>query len=210
MHEPSGPTSPTDTLGAHVLDFWFGSFDAAGLADAAHQARWWKKDPAFDAELRQRFGAEVLAAAAGKRDLWLVTPRGRLAVVILLDQCSRNIFRDTPAMFAQDARALAIACDGLERGDDRDLQTDERAFLYLPLMHSESLADQERCVILFAALRDRLSGPARERLAGNARFAVAHRDIIARFGRFPHRNSILGRPSTPEELQFLTEPGSSF
>ncbi len=193
-----------------VLAFWLGDLDADGLADEAHTQQWWKKSAAFDQELRKRFSADHEAIVAGLRDDWLTTPRGRLAYVIVLDQFSRNMFRDTPKMFASDGNALAATLVGQERGDDRELQTDERVFLYMPLMHSEALAMQERGVGLFAALHDELTGPARTRVANNLRFAIAHRDIVARFGRFPHRNRILGRSSTDEEVAFLKTPGSSF
>jgi uncharacterized protein (DUF924 family) len=172
-----------------VLAFWF-----------AHSSRWFAKDEAFDAEIRQRFLALHDEVERGEHEDWRSTPRGALAYVIVLDQFSRNMFRGTPRSFASDARALAAAHDALSRGFDQALSPEERSFLYMPLMHSEDLADQERCVDLFRALGD----------AYSLGFAVQHRDIIARFGRFPHRNAILGRTSSPEELEFLTQPGSSF
>jgi uncharacterized protein (DUF924 family) len=173
-----------------VLGFWFGQ----------PPERWFRKDPVFDQEIRARFTALHGELGLGEHDDWLATPRGRLAAIIVLDQFSRNMFRDTPGMFDSDARALAIALEGLARGDDRALGDAERQFFYMPLMHAEDLACQDRCVELFAA-------------AGNAnalRFAELHRDIVRRFGRFPHRNALLGRSSTPEEVEFLTQPGSSF
>lgn len=181
-----------------LLSFWFGPLDAAGRADDAHRERWFRKDPGFDAALRERFGALHAEVAAGAHERWLATPRGRLAHVIALDQLSRNLHRDTPRAFENDARALAVALEGLEHGVDRVLGPDERSFLYMPLMHSEDLAVQERCVALFADSPENLS------------FAEAHRDIVRRFGRFPHRNAVLGRASTPEEQEFLRGPGSSF
>jgi uncharacterized protein (DUF924 family) len=200
-----------DALGfEEVLDFWFGELDAQGAADAAHVARWFAKDEAFDAECRARFGAVHQAIVEGAREAWLETPRGRLAYVIVLDQLSRNMFRGTPRMFAFDAQALDAAAAGVERGDDRALASVERGFLYMPFMHAEDLEAQSRCVALFTALRDEAEGPRRSRLESNLDFAERHRAIIARFGRFPHRNAVLGRASTPEELAFLEEPGSSF
>ena len=172
-----------------VLDFWF-----------ADPARWWRKDPAFDAEIRQRFEALHTAIERGDHEAWRQTPRGALAYVLVLDQFSRNMFRDTAKSFASDAQALAAAKDAIDRGFDAQLTPAERTWFYLPLMHSEALADQERCVALFQTI----DAPE------NLDFAKKHRDIIVRFGRFPHRNAILGRPSTPEELEFLTQPGSSF
>ena len=172
-----------------VLEFW--------LADPA---RWFRKDPAFDAEIGARFGALHAAIEAGDHEAWRATPRGALAYVIALDQFARNMFRGTPRSFASDPRALTAATASIARGDDAHLTPPERAFLYMPLMHSEDLADQDRCVALFEALG----------IATNLTYAEAHRAVIRRFGRFPHRNAILGRASTPEEIAFLAEPGSSF
>lgn len=173
-----------------ILDFWFDQ----------PPARWWKKDPVFDQEIRDRFAALHGELVLGEHDDWLATPRGRLAAIIVLDQFSRNMFRDTPGMFASDPRALEIARAGIARDDDRALSTVERGFFYMPLMHAEDRAAQDRCVELFAGLGNK----------GNHEFAVKHRAIIQRFGRFPHRNAILGRASTPEEVEFLSQPGSSF
>ena len=170
-----------------VLAFWF-----------ADPARWWRKDAAFDAEIRARFEGLHGEIERGEHDDWCATARGALAYVIVLDQFSRNMFRGTARMFASDARALAAARAAIGRGDHHTLATQEQTFLYMPFMHSEELADQERAVELFGARGDEAS------------YAVRHRDIVRRFGRFPHRNELLGRPSTPEELAFLSEPGSSF
>ena len=192
--------------GEHVLSFWFGDPDAAGgMAD--QNRRWWRKDPAFDAEIRERFAADHAAIEADQCEAWLEDPRGLLAYVIVLDQFSRNMFRDTPAMFASDARALAAAKRGVAAGMDAALSREMRAFLYMPFMHSESLADQDTCVELFARAAADAGAPADD---GEKRYAERHRAIIARFGRFPHRNAILGRPSTPEEVEFLAQPGSGF
>ena len=193
-----------------VLSFWFGELDEQGRADAAVAKRWWKKDEAFDRQIRERFEGDRSAVLAGERDGWLATPRGDLAAIIVLDQMSRNMYRDTPKMFEADGEALRMALEGIEQGVDRRLATDERAFLYLPLMHSEELAIQKRCVQLFSEFRDELSGELRERISRNLKFAIQHCEIIERFGRFPHRNAILGRGSTPQELAFLEQPGSSF
>ncbi|MEZ4333327.1 MAG: DUF924 family protein [Myxococcota bacterium] len=193
-----------------VLDFWFGVLDRAGLAAPAFAERWWKKDPAFDAEIRARFADLHASVAAGDRDARLESPRDRLARIVVLDQLSRNLFRDSGRMFACDARALALTEAALAAREERSLATDERVFLLMPLMHSESLADQTRCVVLFEALAAQCAGRARARVANNAAFARRHRDVILRFGRFPHRNALLGRASTEEELAFLEQPGSSF
>src|SRR5690606_34149189 len=137
---------------------------------------------------------------------WLDTARGRLAVLILLDQFSRNMFRDTPRMYAYDDHALRIAVEGIERGHDRELPTFHRAFVYLPLMHAEDLAMQERQVEQFEALLASSPPELRSACENFLHFAKLHRDIVARFGRFPHRNAILGRPSTAEETAFLETP----
>lgn len=193
-----------------VLDFWLGPLDARGRARPDIQQRWWSKDPAFDAEIRERFGALHARIVRREHEGWRESPRGLLAYVIVLDQLSRNMFRGTPRMFEADAQALEAALSGIERGNDRRLAFAERAFLYMPLMHAEDLATQERCVELFRAFRDEVSGELRESVEASLDFAVRHRDIVRRFGRFPHRNAVLGRESTPEEIAFLEQPGSSF
>ena len=193
-----------------VLGFWFGTLDAEGRATQEIAARWWTKDPAFDQALRDRFGALHEEVLRGEHDDWLASARGRLAAVIVLDQLSRNMFRGSARMFAADDRALAIAEEGIARGQDRELAYAERSFLYLPLEHSEDLVRQERCVELFRTWRDEAPEALRGGIDDSRDYAIAHRDIIRRFGRFPHRNALLGRESTAEELEFLKQPGSSF
>ncbi len=200
----------TSSTPREVLALWFGPLDAEGLAEPARAERWWRKDPAFDAAVRQTFEPTWERAMAGAHDDWRATPEGTLAYVIVLDQFSRNMFRDTPQAFAGDARALETARDAIARGDDRALRGHQRLFLYLPFMHSEELATQERCVALLCAFRDESQGKLRDELSQNVKFAEAHRDIIAKWGRFPHRNEQLGRASSPEELEFLKQPGSAF
>ena len=202
---PPAATEPTE-----VLDFWFGELDSEGLASPELSKRWWAKDPELDALIRQRFGALHEQLSAGDLATWPQDARSRLAAVIVLDQFSRNMYRDTAGMFAADERALSLAIDGIERGLDRELPVDMRTFLYMPLMHSEQVAVQDRCVELFRALRRELRGKAEERVAHSVKFAKMHRDIVARFGRFPHRNAALGRDSTETEVEFLQQPGSSF
>jgi uncharacterized protein (DUF924 family) len=193
-----------------VLEFWLGPLDEHGQADAAHAKRWFAKDEAFDQEIVERFGETYAEIAAGRREGWLDDPRGRLGYVIVLDQFSRNMFRGSPRTFERDGQALAAAVDGVARGDDRGLGIDERSFLYMPFMHSEALSMQDRAVALFTALAAEAPPELRERLAGGLRYAEKHREIIARFGRFPHRNGVLQRTSTPEEMEFLQQPGSGF
>lgn len=193
-----------------VLAFWFGTLDPEGRAAKEIAARWWTKDPEFDQALRDRFGALHEEVLRGEHDDWLASARGRLAAVIVLDQLSRNMFRGSARMFAADDRALAMAEEGIARGEDRELAYAERSFLYLPLEHSEDLVRQERCVELFRTWRDEAPEALRGGIDDSLDYAIAHRDIIRRFGRFPHRNALLGRESTAEELEFLKQPGSSF
>ena len=193
-----------------IVAFWLGELDQQGLASVETFKKWWTKSDALDAEIREHFSADHAAIMAGEREAWLDTARGRLAYVLVLDQFSRNMFRDTAEMYAGDDRSLAAVKDGYECGHDVELQTDERVFIYLPLMHSETLADQDLGIEKFEALCASLDGAALERIKQNHSAAVAHRDVIAQWGRFPHRNAILGRETTPEEAEFLKKPGSSF
>ncbi len=193
-----------------VLEFWFGTLDQKGRADADHVGRWWKKDDDFDAEIRQRFSALHEAIVARRHEEFRAEPRGRLAYVIVLDQFSRNMFRGSERMFEGDEQALQAADEGVRAGHDRALAFDERTFLYMPFMHSEKLEDQDRCVALFQALRSEVDDTLRERVDSSIEFAGRHRDIVQTFGRFPHRNAVLERTSTAHELEFLLKPGSSF
>jgi uncharacterized protein (DUF924 family) len=199
-----------DTTAERVLRFWFGTTDEDGMSAAEVAARWFGKEASFDGAIREQFGGEHAAAMRGERDRWLASARGRLAYLIVLDQMSRNMFRDTPRMFASDERALAAAMQGIDLGVDRKLAGDLRAFCYLPLMHSERIEVQQRCVDLFHSFTEESEGRVRERMAHSLGYAIAHRDIVAKWGRFPHRNALLGRESTPEEKAFLEQPGSSF
>lgn len=181
-----------------VLEFWFGT------PRGRSRVEWFRKDPAFDEELRGRFGDLHAAAARRELESWRASPEPMLALVVVLDQFSRNLYRGDARAFAQDAHALECARQAIARGDDLLLLPVERQFLYLPYEHSESLADQETGVDLMRSL------DAFEETRGVSDWAVRHRDIVARFGRFPHRNAALGRGSTPEELEFLKQPGSGF
>ena len=172
-----------------VLDFWFG----------VDPKKWYVKDETFDASIRTRFLPTYEAAAAGKLADWEATPESALALVIVLDQFPRNMFRGSPRTFATDTVALAVAKRALARDFDRQLELARRNFLYLPFMHSEHLADQLRCIEL-----SRKAGRAE-----SAKWAEHHADIIRRFGRFPHRNRLLGRATTPEEQVFLDQGGFS-
>ena len=183
-----------------VLEFWFGGGEDYGK----RHNRWFAKDPAFDAELRVRFALLLGKLAAGAHREWLEESDACLARIIVLDQFSRQIHRSSPRAFATDSLALQAARHAVSHGYDAAMLPVERLFSYLPFEHGESLADQERACSLMEPL-------ARfPETADALRFAVAHRDVIARFGRFPHRNALLGRASTPEEIEFLKQPGSAF
>ncbi len=172
-----------------VMAFWF---------DELGEDAWFKKSDDVDRTIAMRFGDLYRSALAGEMDDWQATAAGSVALVIVLDQFGRNMFRGRPEAFGGDALALQIAKAAIERGFEGEMSAGERYFLYMPFMHSESLADQDRCVACFEALGD------------GVKYAQGHRDIVARFGRFPHRNDVLGRESSDEERQFLTQPGSSY
>ncbi len=175
-----------------ILEFWFAP---------EVRPKWFVKDADFDAEVARRLGPPLARARAGACGHWPATARGALALVLLFDQAPRNLHRGTPQAFACDARARAITRQAVAAGHDRTLTQAERLFLYLPLEHSESLADQEVCVALIAALDEE---------PGWLVYAERHREIVERFGRFPHRNAVLGRATTAAEAAFLREPNSSF
>lgn len=171
-----------------VLNFWFKEIEPK---------QHWVKDPEFDALIKQRFGNLLMSASKCELFAWRDLAKGRLAEIIVLDQFSRNIYRDTPQAFAQDALALALAQEAVSLGLDKELSANEVPFLYMPYMHSESKLVHEQAEKLFKS-------------TGNYDFELKHKAIIDRFGRYPHRNEILGRESSEEELEFLSGPGSSF
>jgi uncharacterized protein (DUF924 family) len=187
-----------------LLDHWLGPEAERDAPPNAVRQRWFTKSLEYDAWLLREHGADLEAAARGDYDAWIATPRGRLALVILLDQLTRNLRRGSGAMFDNDRKALELARQGIELGEDRTLRAAERNFLYMPFMHSESLDDQDRSVELFEQLA--AAAPSLDAVE----WAVKHRDVIKRFGRFPHRNNLLDRTSTPDEALFLQQPGSSF
>ena len=205
------PDAPLPPPLAELLAFWLGDVGDDGRVDEAHRLAWFRKSDAFDAEVRARFAALHDDVARGVYDDALAAPRGRLALLIVLDQLPRNMFRGSPRSFASDARARAIAEEGLARGDDAQVRGDARMFFYLPLMHAEDVGAQEEAVRRYEAwARTARDDGERAGIEQGVRFARAHLDIVRRFGRFPHRNAILGRPSTEEERAFLQTPGSSF
>jgi len=188
---------------ADVVDFWFG---APGSAESAQFRReWFTVDAAFDAQIRERFLSTWQRLRGGELEAWRATPDGALAYVIVADQFPRNGFRGTAQAFASDELALAAAQAIVAAGDDARLTPLQRCFVYLPFEHAESLAMQDRSLALFTALTD-----AHPELSNVLDYARRHRDVIVRFGRFPHRNAALGRASSDDERAFLNEPGSSF
>lgn len=174
-----------------VLQFWF---------EELSSEQWFRKDEALDQLITDRFKSLHTSATQCELFHWRHSPQGRLAEIIVLDQFSRNIYRDQPGAFAHDALALALAQEAVANCADNPLTSTQRAFLYMPYMHSESLPIHEVAMRLYD----------QPGLEFNLEFEIQHRDIIARFGRYPHRNKILGRESTEEEIAFLTQPGSSF
>ena len=174
-----------------VLHFWFKEIQPAA---------WWKKDIAFDALITQRFGATLESARAGELFAWRESAGGALAEIIVLDQFSRNIYRDKAEAFAQDAMALTLSQEAVRRGSDKALTPTQRVFLYMPHLHSESRVVHLEALRLYTELG----------LESNLKFELMHRAIIDRFGRYPHRNAVLGRTSTLEEIEFLKTPGSGF
>lgn len=186
-----------------VLDFWFGAPGAVGYGQA--RKTWFQKDDAFDAEVRERFGATIEQALRGELEEWAGEAHSALAQILLLDQLTRNAFRGTPRSFAGDARALAAASRMVGERFDDTLPTFMRPFVYLPFEHAEGLAMQDESVRLFT----RLAGEDSEQQSP-LDYAHRHRAVIERFGRFPHRNAILGRQSTAEEIEFLKQLGSGF
>ena len=193
-----------------VLAFWFGPAGSAAEVAGQKNKLWFGKSPANDQAVIDRFAATLVAAAAGQLDHWAATPRGRLALVIVLDQFPHHIHRDQPQAFATDPQALALSLDALATGEDQKLAPIERVFLYLPLEHAESLAMQDLSVSLYEKLAREAAADERTLFDNFLDYARKHRDVVARFGRFPHRNAILGRASTPDELEFLKQPGSRF
>lgn len=174
-----------------VIRFWF---------EELQEKQWWSKDEALDDSIRERFAAHHEKAAAGELFGWRAEPEGRLAEIIVLDQFSRNMFRDTPWVFMWDSMALVLAQEAVNAGADKQLEPGKRAFMYMPYMHSESPLIHEQAVSLFDT----------QGMENSYKFELKHKAIIDRFGRYPHRNELLGRESTAEEQEFLKQPGSAF
>ena len=198
------------SLAGDVLAFWFGDAMSGAPAAQARNKHWFTYDPAFDAQILRRFGYLPEQAAAGNLDGWMAHAEPALARTIVLDQFPRNLYRHDSRAFAFDRLALQASLAAVERGDDVRVHPLRAAFFYLPFEHAEDLAMQERAVVLFEALRMRASAGCESQFAGFADYACRHRDVIARFGRFPHRNALLGRPNTPEEQRYLEQGGERF
>jgi len=184
-----------------VLAFWF---------DPAHREAWFAADPHVDAAIRARFAETVQLAAEGKLEHWTATPQGWLALLIVLDQFPRNLHRGDSRAWQHDLLAQRLALWGIAEAYDRRLPTIQRVFAYMPLEHAERLDLQQRCVSLFEALCSAVPAHERPHCSGFLDYARKHQSVIARFGRFPHRNALLGRASTPEETAYLAEPGAGF
>lgn len=184
-----------------ILDFWF---------DEASAAHWFASDTAFDEQIRSRFGATAEAAGNGELDGWTATPSGWLALLILLDQFPRNLHRGDARSWTNDVKAQRIALSGIDRGDDSELPPLQRVFAYLPLEHAEDKGLQKRSVALFEQLHAEAPAEQQPRFATFLDYARRHREVIDRFGRFPHRNAVLGRVDTAEEVAYLAEPGAGF
>ena len=194
----------------YVLSFWFGdASDDATVADEK-SSLWWGKSPDTDQLIWAKFSHRVEQAGEGSLLHWLEHSEGRLAAIILIDQFRRNIYRNNPEAFVADSLALRWCKEGIELGLDGSLRPIERVFFYMPLEHSEDIEDQRRSVHLFTQLSDEVPASDRELFQGYVDFAQRHCGIVQQFGRFPHRNAILGRESSAEEVAFLKQPGSSF
>ncbi len=200
-------THPIDPQATAVLAYWFG--EPGSTERETFRELWFRKSEATDREIAERFGTLIERALRGELADWSREPEGALAQIVLLDQFTRNVFRDTPRAFAGDARALAAATAMVGQRQDEALPTLQRSFVYMPFEHAEGIGAQDESVRLFARLLESTPAAGPE-LRSMLDYAEKHRAVIRRFGRFPHRNAILGRQSTPEELAFLQEPGSRF
>jgi len=195
-----------------VLRFWFGDLKENEAASEAHRKMWWIKDHENDKRIKDNFGNDLKLAIDGELDDWKTCCDGLLALIILLDQFSRNIYRDTYKAFSQDKMSLQICTEGIGKGFDNELHPVKRIFFYMPLMHSECIDMQEKSLKCYSGLANEFTEPGSvaKTVSNSYAYALRHYEIIKRFGRYPHRNEILGRESTQEEIEFLRESGSSF
>ena len=193
-----------------VLDYWFSDSDLDSPTLDSRMDRWFGSSEELDKEIGDRFGKLVEQASGDELDAWAEQPEGRLALIILLDQFRRNIYRGTPECFEQDKKALKICIEGTMSGVHKQLSAEQRVFFFMPLQHAESLKIQDKSVSIYNALADSVSDTLRETFATCAQFAELHRDIVAEFGRFPHRNAVLGRANTEAEAAYLSGGAPSF
>jgi uncharacterized protein (DUF924 family) len=193
-----------------VLDFWFTGCERDTPNIDARMDRWFGSSPELDQQIADLFGPTVERASRGELDHWTETPQGKLALIIVLDQFRRNIYRGKAEAFALDHKALKLCVDGTVAGDYKTLSPEQQIFFFMPLQHSESRKVQEKSVSIYKALASRVSATLRETFVTTAQFAELHRDIIADFGRFPHRNEVLGRENTPAEAAYLSGDAPSF
>jgi uncharacterized protein (DUF924 family) len=205
-----------------VLDYWFGKadFKEEGLDTKRHRSAaeiaqqqsklWWSKNKSIDLDIRQSFEPTLKALLTGQYSSWFETPQGRLAAIIVLDQFSRNMYRDSAHAFSQDSLALYWALQGIRQGDDKKLTPLQRVFFYLPLEHCEQLSMQDLAIEKFSQLADDAPASFSDLAKGFVDYAHQHQEVIAHFGRFPHRNHLLGRLSTKEEKEYLAKPGTGF
>lgn len=193
-----------------ILDFWFGALSEEGLPHQSQNKLWFGFDPTTDQRIKRDFEPDLLNADKGLHDDWRATPTGRLALIIILDQFPRNIYRGTARAFSYDPLALNLCIEGIEIGHDSELIPIHRIFHYMPLQHSESIEHQELSVKKMHDMRNATPAKLLDYLEDSIRYAEVHRDIILRFGRFPHRNRILGRTSSAEEREYLENAGTGF
>ena len=193
-----------------ILSFWFKEHELTAPQIDGRMDTWFGEDPVFDQEIKEHFMGDVEDASAGSIDYWAHQPRGRLALIILLDQFRRNIYRGTAEAFAKDKAALKLCVEGAMQKKDKGLTPIQRVFFYMPLQHAESRKVQAKSVEIFQRLASAVSPTYRETFETVAHFAELHRDIIEQFGRFPHRNKVLNRKNTPEEEQYLAGDSLSF
>lgn len=193
-----------------VLDYWFSDSDLDSPTVDSRMDRWFGSSEELDNEIGERFGELVERASNDELDAWADQPEGRLALIILLDQYRRNIYRGKPEAFEQDKKALKVCIEGAMTGVHKHLSPEQRVFFFMPLQHAESLKIQDKSVSIYNSLADSVSGTLRETFATCAQFAELHRDIVAEFGRFPHRNAVLGRENTEAEAAYLSGEVPSF
>jgi len=193
-----------------VLDFWFGAPGSANEIAERQRTLWFGKSAANDQLVLDRFAATLVAAGKSELDSWALSPRTLLALIVVLDQFPHHIHRNHGQSFAYDAQSLALTLSMIQRGEDVHVAPIERVFAYLPLEHAESMAMQDLSVAQYEKLAAEASPAEQGLFEGFLDYARKHREVVARFGRFPHRNELLGRPSTPEEIEFLKQPGSRF